>query len=136
MSQKMSPPVIPEECVQVVDVDDACPDLPLVEGTGSALAVIWPGVGARQRSMHLFSLDAEARTVQMEHPSEATYYVIEGAAVAADSSDGSVQQADTGAMIFIEPHTPYSIAAHEGPVRFVGGPCPPDPALYVGMPDV
>lgn len=119
-----------EESVQVVDVDDSCPLLPLVEGRGSARAVIWPGVGAKQRSMHLFSLAEEASTVQMTHASEATYYVIDGAALATDASDGSVQEAETGAMIFIEPYTPYSIAARNGAVRFVGGPCPPDPALY------
>ena len=32
--------------VRVLDAGEACPALPLVDGEGVALAMIWPGVGA------------------------------------------------------------------------------------------
>jgi mannose-6-phosphate isomerase-like protein (cupin superfamily) len=122
--------------VQVIDVNPSCPRLSLVRGGGAAWAVIWPGNGAQSRSMHLFELDEGSETVVMEHPSEATYYVIQGAAVATDASDDSEQMAETGSMIFVEPQTRYVISAEGGSTRFVGGPCPPDPKLYQRMSDV
>lgn len=121
--------------VKVLDADDRCPLLPLVDGQGYARAVIWPGVGAEQRSMHLFSLEGGSKTVEMSHASEATYYVIDGAAISIDRSDGSEQHAEAGSMIFVEPLTPYVISASDSGVRFVGGPCPPDPRLYEGLAD-
>jgi quercetin dioxygenase-like cupin family protein len=116
--------------VQIVDADETCPQLPLIQGGGSARAVIWPGVGASQRSMHLIELDAGARTVPMRHPMEAVYYVIEGRAEATDLGDGSSFNVGTGSMIFIEPKTQYVISADGEQVQIVGGPCPPDPSLY------
>ncbi len=121
--------------VQVVDVDDSCPHLPLVEG-GTARAVIWPGTGARYRSMHLFELDPGGRTVEMRHPMEAVYYVIEGDAVAKDLRTGEQHRATMGGMIFVEPETPYVIRTDGNSTRLVGGPCPPDPSLYAGLTSV
>lgn len=123
-----------DDKVQIIDADDSCPLLPLVEG-GSARAVVWPGVGARERSMHLIELRGGGRTIEMSHPMEAVYYVLEGAVVAVDSSDGSRQDAIAGSMVFVQPGTPYVIAAEDGPARLVGGPCPPDPALYAHLAD-
>lgn len=133
MRRNISPESEPAEVVQVVDVDHLCPLLPLVDGEGSARAVVWPGIGAKERSMHLFALEEGSSTVEMTHPSEATYYVIEGDAVTVDRSDGSEQQVEKGSMIFVEAHTSYVISARNGGVRFVGGPCPPDPQMYEGV---
>lgn len=116
--------------VQIVDAGDGCPLLPLVDGEGEARAVIWPGVGASLRSMHLIELAPGAKTVPMRHPMEAVYYVIEGRAVATDLTDNSGQAIGIGSMIFVEPETEYVIAADGQRVRFVGGPCPPDFDLY------
>lgn len=121
---------IVEEKVQIIEADGTCPALPLVEGEGSAQAVIWPGVGAQLRSMHLIDLRPGARTIEQRHPMEAVYYVVEGSARAVDTSDGSSYRVSQGVMIFVEPDTPYEIHADDGVVRLVGGPCPPDPALY------
>ena len=118
------------EQIQVLDAGDSCPSLPLVDGEGSARAVVWPGVGAKHRSLHLFELPVGGRTVEMKHPIEAVYYVIAGTALALDLADGAEQTATTGSMIFIEPGTPYVISADGDHARFVGGPCPPDPSLY------
>lgn len=119
-----------DDKIQIVDADDQCPSLALVEGEGYARAVIWPGIGAQMRSVHLFDLGPGAKTKRQHHPMEAVYYVVEGQAVAVDPSDGSRQAARAGSMIFVEPDTPYEICADGGSVRIVGGPCPPDPTLY------
>jgi quercetin dioxygenase-like cupin family protein len=116
--------------VQVVDCDDACPSLPIVEGEGLARAVIWPGIGARSRAMHLIRLAEGARTVPMSHPMEAVYYVISGTVVATDQTDRSTHRAKDGSMIFVEPSTTYVLLADRGAAEIVGGPCPPDPAAY------
>lgn len=121
--------------VQIIAADDSCPLLPLIDGEGTARAVIWPGVGATQRSMHLIELPPGGKTIRMQHPMEAVYYVLEGATIAADMSDSTRQEASTGAMIFVEPNTPYVISADGGPTRLVGGPCPPDETLYEGLID-
>jgi quercetin dioxygenase-like cupin family protein len=121
--------------VQIVDADDSCPALPIVEEGGQARAVIWPGIGARERSMHLIELAPGGRTIPMRHPMEAVYYVISGAARATDLSDDAVQEAVVGSMIFVEPDTRYVISADGEGASLVGGPCPPDPALYAGLAD-
>lgn len=122
------------EKVQIVDMDSGCPELPLVEG-GTARAVIWPGIGAVYRSMHVLELEPHGRTIEMRHPMEAVYYVIAGDAVVSDPAAGESHTVTTGSMIFVEPDTSYVIAANGRAVRLVGGPCPPDPALYEGLMD-
>ena len=52
-------------------------EVPVVEG-GSCLPIIWPGMGAVERSLHQFRLPAGASTVDLRHPVEAVYYVVEG----------------------------------------------------------
>ncbi|MPZ68201.1 MAG: hypothetical protein GEU71_01560 [Actinobacteria bacterium] len=116
--------------VQIVDTDESCPSLPLVDGDGYARAVIWPGIGAHLRSMHLIHLNSGAQTKEQRHPMEAVYYVIEGDAIAIDPSNGSSQVATQGSMIFVEPDTSYEIHATSMTAKIVGGPCPPDPHLY------
>jgi mannose-6-phosphate isomerase-like protein (cupin superfamily) len=121
------------EAVQVVDCDEACPRLPIVEGEGTARAVIWPGAGARLRSMHLIRLGRQGRTIEMTHPMEAVYYVISGAVLATDVSKRSTQRAVHGSMILVEPGTPYFLRAEGADVEMVGGPCPPDRAIYAHL---
>lgn len=116
--------------VQVIDADSSCPALPLVEGEGEARAVIWPGVGAALRSMHVILLGPGSRTIEMQHPMEAVYYVRSGTVTACDFADDSGQEAETGSMIFVEPETAYRLSADEGSAELLGGPCPPDLALY------
>lgn len=119
-----------DDKVQIIQADDHCPSLPLIEGKGDARAVVWPGIGAQMRSVHVIELGPGAHTKPQRHPMEAVYYVIEGDAVALDDSDGSRQAAVAGSMIFVEPDTPYEIHADGAAVKMVGGPCPPDPTLY------
>jgi quercetin dioxygenase-like cupin family protein len=121
--------------VQILDAGPSCPELALVDGDGdgSARAVVWPGMGAKHRSLHRITLGAGARTVEQLHPMEAVYYVIGGSADAVDPSDGSRQELVPGSFVHIDPATRYAFEAGPAGAELVGGPCPPDPALYVGM---
>jgi quercetin dioxygenase-like cupin family protein len=118
--------------VQVFDLSRG-PSLPIVEGEGSAHAVIWPGMGAQLRSIHRIELAEGARTVQLSHPSEAVYYVIDGSGDAVDVDAGEHQRLRPGSMVHVEPGTTYLLSAGETGVSIVGGPSPPDPALYDGL---
>lgn len=115
--------------IQVVALDDG-PSLPVVEGEGTAHAVIWPGMGAQLRSMHRIELGRGGRTIELRHPAEAVYYVIQGDGVALDVDAGEQQALRDGAMIHIDPDTTYVLRAGASGMSLVGGPSPPDPALY------
>lgn len=116
--------------IQILRDDENCPGLPIVERGGSARAVVWPGVGAVLRSMHRISLGPHGRTVRLEHPMEAVYYVMSGSAAALDASDMSRRGLSTGSMAHIDPGTPYVLEAGGGGAEIVGGPCPADMRLY------
>ncbi len=119
--------------IQILDTDASCPALPIVEGAGEARAVVWPGMGAKMRSMHRISLEGGSRTIELSHPTEAVYYVISGTAEAGDASDGSRQTLVAGSFAHVDARTPYAIEAGDGGAELMGGPCPPDPAMYAHL---
>lgn len=106
------------------------PELDLVAEGGSALAVIWPGMGARLRSMHRISLEAGGRTRALRHPGEAVYYVIEGAGSVRDADDSREEQLVEGSMVHVDAGTEYELRAADTRIELVGGPAPADPAVY------
>jgi quercetin dioxygenase-like cupin family protein len=118
--------------VRVLDADRG-PALDIVEGAGSARAVVWPGVGADLRSMQIISLEAGARTVTLRHPGEAVYYVLGGAGEATDGVAPDGQPIAEGSMVHVGPDTAYAFLAGPGGLELVGGPSPADPALYEGI---
>lgn len=120
------------EEIQVVALDQG-PALEIVEGEGRAHAVIWPGMGARLRSIHRIELAAGSRTIPMRHPSEAVYYVMGGGGEILDISESTTEPLRTGAMAHIDPNTPYRFVAGDEGLSLVGGPSPPDPAIYEGV---
>ena len=117
-----------------VSIVDPGPELPLVAGAGEARAVIWPGTGATLRSMQRISLGGGSRTHELVHPSEAVYYVIAGSGRVSEPG-GQAQEVLEGSMVLVEARTPYSFVAGRSGAELVGGPCPPDPALYEGIPE-
>ena len=123
--------VAPDE-IQIIDATEG-PVLPIVEGDGHARAVVWPGTGAVLRSIHVISLRAGARTKELRHPSEAVYYVTEGSGEAIDVSGGEARAVRPGSMVHVDAETAYVLRAGEDGVSLVGGPAPPDPALYEGL---
>ncbi len=119
--------------VCVFDSGDDCPALPIVAGGGVARAAVWPGVGAKMRSMHRISLAPGSRTIELSHPMEAVYYILSGAGVVQDAAVGDDQSLIEGSMIFVEPNTRYAIQAGDNGLEVMGGPCPPDPSLYAHL---
>jgi hypothetical protein len=116
--------------VRVLGVADHGPPLPIVEGEGSARAIVWPGIGAAYRTMHRIELAGGSRTVPLKHVMEAAYYVIRGDGVVRDPENGDGHPLTEGSMIFVEPGTAYLIEAGSAGMLLLGGPCPADPALY------
>lgn len=113
--------------------EDSSPELPIVDGDGGAHAIVWPGVGAEIRSIHRISLGAGSQTKEMSHPMEAVYYIIEGSGSVSDPTVATDEALIEGSMIFVEPNTSYVIRAGDGGIEVMGGPCPPDPALYAHL---
>jgi mannose-6-phosphate isomerase-like protein (cupin superfamily) len=109
------------------------PTLPLADG-GEVRAVVWPGVGARHRSMHHLTLHPGGATRPLAHPSEAVYYVVRGEGHIDDLDAGTSHRLRAGAFVLVSPGTRYRLApAGADALVCVGGPCPPDAALYAGL---
>jgi quercetin dioxygenase-like cupin family protein len=109
------------------------PELAIVKGGGMACAIVWPGTGAHARSLHHLWLEVGGRTVQMSHPSEAVYYVIDGEGRVVDLAGGGAQTLRPGSVVHVEPGTPHVVEAGPSGIELVGGPAPADPALYAGL---
>jgi quercetin dioxygenase-like cupin family protein len=116
--------------VRVLRAGDRSPKLPIVEGEGAVRAIVWPGVGARLRSMQHVDLAAGSRTISLKHPMEAVYYVVQGDGIVRDPEDGSSNSLIEGSMIHIGPGTAYVFEAGSDGIGLLGGPCPADPSLY------
>jgi quercetin dioxygenase-like cupin family protein len=124
----------PHGRVAVIDPRTAhCPELPLIEpGSGEVRAIVWPGVGARLRSLHEFFLNPGAETVEQSHGGEAVYYVVDGHVEVHDLTTGEVHGLVPGSMIHIDPKTRYTFSTSQS-ARLVGGPCPVDFGLYQAL---
>ena len=118
--------------VQVLPLHGAGPSLPVLEGEGSARAVIWPGTGATERSVHLIKLGPSSATVRLEHRAESVYYVLDGSGMVAGDGPAADISLVPGSMVHVRPGTGYRFRAGPGGLEIFGGPCPHDPALYAG----
>ena len=124
----------PDEAgVQVLPLRGTGPSLSVLDGDGSARAVIWPGSGATQRSVHLIQLAPSSGTIRLEHRAESVYYVLDGGGTVAGDSLAGAAPLTRGSMVHMGPGTGYRFSAGPGGLEIFGGPCPYDPALY---PDV
>jgi quercetin dioxygenase-like cupin family protein len=105
--------------------------VPIVDGAeGSARAVLWPGSGAVARSIAMITLLPLSRTIRLEHPGEAVYYVLRGSgSVRGDQTDGEDTLVE-GSIVHVGARTEYCLVAGMDGLEFFGGPCPADPALY------
>jgi quercetin dioxygenase-like cupin family protein len=115
--------------LRVVTPQEWGPDLALVRG-GTWREIIGAGVDARCRSLHHLDLGAASSTVDLAHPGEAVYYVVEGSASVVERlASGEVRHPLVeGSMFHIRPGACYSIESASG-ARLVGGPSPVDPTL-------
>jgi len=113
-----------------VRVLDEGPELAIVDGAGTARAIVWSGTGAADRAMHRIRLEPGAGTVRLEHPGEAVYAVLEGDGAVTDADGGVDHAIERGSMIHLDGGTPYRFAAGDDGLDIVGGPAPVDPGLY------
>jgi quercetin dioxygenase-like cupin family protein len=127
-----APDVGGEQRVVVLDASEGAA-VEIVDEGGRAHAIVWPGMGARLRSMQRISLEPKGRTVPMTHPSEAVYYVISGSGIVRDGSNASTETLVEGSMAHVDPGTPYVLCAGSEGLELVGGPAPADPALYESL---
>lgn len=116
--------------VRILTLDEACPQLPIIEADGTAVALVWPGTGAHKRSLHHIVLGAGGRTIALRHKGEAVYYVKSGTGSVLDPDSGSTNDLIEGSMIHIEPGTAYQFTGGADGMKLLGGPSPPDPSLY------
>jgi quercetin dioxygenase-like cupin family protein len=121
--------------VKVLPLRGAGPLLPIVEGDGSARAVIWPGTGAALRSIHLIQLRPSSGTIRLVHPGESVYYILGGSGTVAGDAPSGATRLTPGSMVHVAPGTGYRFAAGAGGLEIFGGPCPHDPAVYGGAGD-
>jgi hypothetical protein len=119
--------------VHVLDAEDG-PALEIVERGGRAFAVVWPGVGAQQRSLHRIVLEPAGATTLLTHPGDAVYYVVHGAGEVSGAGGKTVDRLVEGSFIHIDGRTAYRFAAGPAGMEIVGGPAPADPALYRHLP--
>ena len=116
--------------VRILHDDENCPELPIVERGGRAWAVVWPGLGARLRSIHHISLEPHGRMTELEHPMEAVYYMMDGSVTAIDTTLKRRNDLAVGAMAHIGPGTSYVFEAGPEGAEILGGPCPADFRMY------
>jgi quercetin dioxygenase-like cupin family protein len=125
------------ETVRVIDSKFGGQPLPIVVGSGSAHAVLWPGNGAHYRSFHLVDLHPGDRTRDLSHASECIYYVERGSGTIRGLDDGMVHDLVEGAMIHVGIGDSYRIEAGPQGMRLLGGTVPVDPAFYeLSQPEV
>lgn len=124
----------PRQTVRVIDSAAETQEIALVEGDGNAKVVLWPGNGGQFRSFQLLTLGRGSQTIVMNHASDCVYYVIEGSGSVIDLGSEQVSPLAEGSMIHIDSGDSYRLRADSGdPMRVLGGPCPPDQALYAHM---
>jgi quercetin dioxygenase-like cupin family protein len=118
---------VPDD-IRVLRVDrDSVP----LRGRGEMRAIVWPGMGARHRAMHFIRLPAGETSDRWQHPGEAVYYVLRGSGWFDDRTTGERHDVRAGLIVHVGPGTAYTMTAQD-PLVCIGGPCPPDPALYAG----
>jgi quercetin dioxygenase-like cupin family protein len=91
---------------QVLDPNG--PGLPLVDGEGTASALVGAGVGARMRSLNLIRLSEAARTREQRHDDEAVYFAIAGGGSVEDL-EGGAWPLEEGATVHVAPGVRYAM---------------------------
>jgi quercetin dioxygenase-like cupin family protein len=108
--------------------------VPIVDGAGTAEAIVGPHIGARHRTMCRVALEPGSATVALRHRGEAVWYVVDGVgeALPEDGVDEPLAL-EAGAMVHAGPGTGYRLRASvDSALRLVGGPSPPDPSFFAG----
>lgn len=115
---------------RVVHPHEWAAPLAITVNGGVCLPIIWPGMGAVERSLHQFRLPPGSGTVDLRHETEAVYYVVSGQVLVVDRESGDSRQIGEGAMFHVDPGTGYAFSSVDREAVVLGGPCPADPSLY------
>lgn len=119
---------------RVVDSAMGCPEIPIIIGPGNARVVIWPGNDAQFRTLQILTLGGGARTIALNHGSDAVYYVMSGAGSITDLRSSEVLPLAEGAMVHIDAGDAYQFGANNDQgITILGGPCPADERLYADL---
>jgi quercetin dioxygenase-like cupin family protein len=119
--------------VQVIDTALHRKSLPLIEGSGEASVVLWPGNGAQYRTMQILDLAPGDRTIDLSHVQDCVYYVRAGEGAVRNLASGEAQPLRQGSVVHIDGGDRYRIEAGGAGLGLVGGPVPADPALYESL---
>src|SRR5258707_13760096 len=87
--------------VQVIPLRGTGPLLPIVNGDGSARAVIWPGTCAAMRSINLIQLAPTSETMLLAHPAQSVYYVLDGTGTVAGDGPAPMTSLFPCAMVHV-----------------------------------
>ena len=115
--------------IKVLSVEKNNPIIDIINGNGKATAIVWPEVGAKERSFYLIEIDSKSFTKQLKHPSEAVYYIKNGSGKVFDKKENTVSEIIQGSMVHVSAFTTYYFEAGEKGLIIIGGPCPYDPGL-------
>ncbi|MEH7253596.1 ectoine synthase [Neobacillus niacini] len=117
--------------VQIKRLDQDGHDFDIGEGC-RAQALVWPGMGSIYRSMNYLEVSESNKTREFIHnDSEATYFIAQGTGKVIDVDSGEMFEVKKGKMILLDSGTRYVFEANGGEKLIcIGGPCPPDSALY------
>jgi mannose-6-phosphate isomerase-like protein (cupin superfamily) len=116
--------------VQVLQLSNKGTDLPIIDGLGTARAVIWPGMGATERCINYVELEAGSSTVWLEHTTEAVYYIMSGTGTVLGDDALNEWPVLEGSIVHISDGSRYRFQAQDGGLTLFGGPCPVDPAMF------
>lgn len=116
--------------VQVIDSEVTRRPLPIIDGTGSAFAILGPDNGAHFRTVNLLEMAGDDRTLELQHRHECVYYVQTGSGAIIDLANGRSQPLVEGSMIHIGPDDRYRLQADDSGMTVIGGCVPMDPTLY------
>jgi mannose-6-phosphate isomerase-like protein (cupin superfamily) len=119
---------------RVVDSAAGCPEIPIIVGAGNARVVMWPGNDTQFRTLQIITLARGARTIRLNHGSDAVYYVMNGAGSIVDLASKEVFPLIEGSMVHIDAGDAYQfMASDDRDIKILGGPCPADESLYAGL---
>ena len=115
-----------KDSIQIFSNIETNPTAPIIEGKGTAKAIVWPGVGASERSFFLIEMDKGSYTKVLNHSSESVYYVKEGSGLVIETNIDTNSKIIVGSMVHVEIGTSYSFKAGDNGLVLIGGPCPFD----------
>ena len=118
--------------VRVIDSAVEGRELPIIEGPGSARAVVGPHSGARFRSFQRIDLGPGGATIPLSHASDSVYYVIAGTGAIVDLASGEEHPLSEGTMVHIDAGDRYRFTSASGDLKLLGGPCPAAPDVSAG----